>query len=51
MLWCVVLYGSQTWAGRKDYKKTGGLRNVNMQKNGKKSVAHNNKLRSAGNDW
>src|SRR6218665_685939 len=35
------------------YKKTGGLRNVNMQKNGKKvsCTEHNNKLRSAGNDW
>src|SRR6218665_1065831 len=40
---------------RRRYKKTGGLINMNMEENEKKLVGlnneHNNKLRSAGNDW
>jgi len=37
---------------KRRYKQTGGLRNVKMEKNGKISwTEHNNKLRSAGNDW
>ena len=53
MLYGATLYRSQTWATRKEYNKIGGLRNVNMEKNGKEinCTEHNNKLRSAGNDW
>src|SRR6218665_194216 len=37
---------------KRRYKKTGCLRNVNMEKNGKISwTEHNSKLRSDGNDW
>ena len=37
---------------KRKYKKTGGLRNVNMDKNEKNSwTEQSNKLRSAGNDW
>jgi len=39
MLWCAVLYVwiTHTCMGyeKRTYKKTGGLRNVNMEKNGK----------------
>ena len=33
MLWRVMLYGSQTWAMRKEDIKTGCFRNVNLEKN------------------
>ena len=37
---------------KRRYKKTGDLRNADMEKNGKISLTeHNHKLRSAGNDW
>jgi len=37
---------------KRRYKKTGGLRNANMKKNGKISLNEDKyKLSSGGNDW
>src|SRR6218665_1404492 len=50
---CRAVWITYMGCEKRIYKKTGGLRNVNMHKNGKKISCpqHNNKLRSARNDW